>query len=96
MKNKYQNHIIIFLISFIIYFILGMIITYYLNTFDTWGVMFEIDTPRVVGDLTLVEYDHYRIAVHPLFIILFQPIILLLTIIIKQPIISCILLQSII
>ena len=96
MINKYKNQITIVLIGFMIYFILGMFVTYHLNTFDTWGVMFEIDTPRVVGDLTLINYDHYRIAVHPLFIILFQPTILLINIIIKEPIISSILLQSII
>ena len=94
MIDKYRNFIIIFLMSFIIYLVCGLIITYNFNTFDIWNVMFEFDTPRVVGDLTLCVFDHYRVAVHPLFVILFQPIVLLINIIINNPIISSLLLQS--
>ena len=94
MIHKYKKHIIIFLASFIIYFLCGLIITYNFNTYNTWNVMFEFDTPRVVGDLTLYDFDHYRVAVHPLFVILFQPIVLLINIIMNNSIISCLLLQS--
>ena len=47
------------------------------------------------GDLAIHYYSHYRTAVHPLFVILFQPIICILDLIFNDPIFSILLLQSI-
>lgn len=94
MIKKYKKEIIIFLIGFIIYFILGLLLSHYLNTANFWNVLFDLDTPRVLSDLSLRDFNHYRIAVHPLFIIIFQPIVLLLNFIINDSVISIILIQS--
>lgn len=92
--KEYKTEIIILLSAFTIYFILGLIFTYYLNTYNYWGVVFDLDTPRIYGDLSLIEYNHYRAQVHPLFIIIFQPIILLIKFIIKDAPLGIIILQS--
>ena len=94
MLIKYKKEITIFLIFFLIYFLLGTIITYYFNTSNFWNVLFEMDTPRVLGDLSLINYNHYRISVHPLLIIIFQPIVIIMTKILSNSIFSILLLQA--
>lgn len=95
MIKKNKNTIILFLLFFIVYFILGIFLTYYLDISKFWNVLFDLDSPRVLGDLSLREFNHYRSAVHPLFVILFQPIVFILKNIINNSIISIILIQSI-
>lgn len=94
MIEKYKKEIIILISAFTIYFLLGLIFTYYLKTFNYWGVVFDLDTPRIYGDLSLIEYNHYRAQVHPLFIIIFQPVVLFIKFIIKDAPLAIILLQS--
>ena len=96
MLNKYKNKIIIFLLGFLVYFICGLILTYYLDTAKFWNVLFDLDTPRVLGDLTIRNYNHYRVAVHPLFVIVFQPIVRILDLLINNFNITIVLIQSII
>lgn len=36
-------------------------------------ILFELDTPRVVGDMTMPQASHYRTKVHPLYILLANP-----------------------
>jgi hypothetical protein len=45
----------------------------------TFNALFNADCFRVVADLTSTDTDHYRTAVHPLFVLLFNPIGVLLT-----------------
>lgn len=94
MINKYKKELLIFISFFIVYFILGLIFTYYLEIYKYWDVMFDVDTPRVVGDLSSFTSYHYRASVHPLFIFIFQPIVLFLKLIFKDKAISILLLQS--
>lgn len=94
MLKKYKKEISIFLIGFITYFISGIVLSSFLNTANYWNVMFDFDTPRVLGDLSIFDYNHYRISVHPLFVIMFQPIVLLINLILKDSISSIILMQS--
>jgi len=96
MINKYKKEIIIFLIGFLFYYILGIILSYYLDTSNYWNVLFDLDTPRVLGDLSVRYFDHYRTAVHPLFVIIFQPIVYILKSILNSPILAILLIQSII
>ena len=84
MINKHKKEIIIVLSSFLLYFVLGTIFTYYLQTSKFWNVLFDLDTPRVFGDLALREFNHYRATVHPLFILLFQPLVSLLNLFITD------------
>lgn len=95
MIKKYKTEITIFLSFFLLYFILGCIFSYYLGTFNFWNVLFDLDTPRVFGDLSIYDYNHYRVAVHPLFVILLQPVIFIINIITHDSAISILLLQSI-
>lgn len=92
--NKNKKLFILFICFFVFYFILGTILSYYLNTANYWSVLFDMDTPRVLGDLSLMDYNHYRVSVHPLFVILFQPIVIFLNLFTSDSIISIILLQS--
>lgn len=94
--KKYKKELIIFLSAFALYFILGLIFSYYLNTYNYWNVAFDMDNPRVFGDLTSRGYNHYRTSVHPLFVILFQPIVFFINLIIKNKIIVVLILQSLV
>ena len=38
------------------------------------NALFGADVPRVIGDLTSPNANHYRTAVHPLFVLLFNPL----------------------
>lgn len=44
------------------------------GAFDKFNAIFGADVPRVIGDLTCVSANHYRTKVHPLFVLLFNPI----------------------
>ncbi len=41
--------------------------------FELTNVLFQLDTPRVIGDMTVPDSDHSRTKVHPLFVILVNP-----------------------
>ena len=94
--KKYKKEILIFLTSFIIYFLLGLVITYYLGTSKFWDVLFDMDCPRVLGDLTSRAYNHSRVSVHPLFVILFQPLVRIINLSINDFSLTIPLIQSII
>ena len=94
--KKFRTEIILFLSCFLLYFILGTILSYYLDTANFWNVLFDLDTPRVLRDLSIIDFNHYRTAVHPLFVICFQPIVLILNKIILNPVIVIVLIQSIV
>lgn len=96
MNNDKKKTVILFLTLFLLYFCVGIILSYYYNTANYWNVAFDMDCPRVLGDLSIVNYNHYRASVHPLFIIIFQPLVLILTKFMSSSILSIIFLQSII
>lgn len=81
-NNKYKNkkllknrkEIILFSISFLYLVILGILLTYNYNFYDNFNLLFGSDSSRVISDLTSIGANHYRAGVHPLFIILIQPI----------------------
>jgi len=91
---KKNNNIFIFSISFVLFFFLGIIFTYLYSTIDNINLFFEADSIRVLNDLTIIMTDHYRTIVHPLFVILFQPVILLLRPIFSNPLLISLVLQS--
>ena len=101
-NNKFKNNdsvrtaFIFGLVFFLFYFILGSIFTYNSLSTNKFNLFFGADTPRVIVDLTKVSANHYRTLVHPLFIILFQPIVQLLNLIIKNELLSSVLFQSMI
>jgi len=42
--------------------------------FYKFDILFEIDTPRVISDITSFSGDHYRTKVHPIYVLLVNPI----------------------
>jgi len=90
---KKSNYILMFLISFVLYFSLGIIFTYYIDTTKFFDLFFSSDTPRVIIDLTFRNFDHYRTIVHPLFV-LFQFPVKFISILINNDLIAVLLLQS--
>lgn len=96
-KKTIRKLALIFVIFFSIYFMLGSIFSCYIKTNGFYNMFFGTDSHRVFIDLTqLIAPEHYRTTVHPLFIIMFQPIVRLLDIIIKNNMLSAIILQSLI
>lgn len=92
--QKNQFYIKLFLIFFLIYFILGSFITYYLKMTSFWDIFYEVDSPRVLWDMTSYYANHYRVYVHPFFVIFTQPFVTLFTFLLKNNLISAVLLQS--
>lgn len=95
-NDSIRKAIIFSIICFLLYFILGSIYTYYINSIGKYNLFFGTDSPRVLIDLTQISGGHQRTAVHPLFVIFFQPIVHIFNAIIGNKLLASILLQSII
>ena len=93
MLKKYKTEIVLFLSFFVITFSLGIYFNHYLNLGKYWNVLFDLDTPRVLADITVREYNHSRILVHPLLIIFIKPIYKMLDIVVHDPLITMTLIQ---
>lgn len=100
-KTNYENsfftqqsreRLTLFFIFFCVYTFLGMCISY-ATTFET-NLFFGADNYRAFLDIAVIEDNHYRIQVHPLFLILVQPITLILNGIVNDAKMSVILLES--
>lgn len=89
-KRQFKCPMIIFEIAFLGYFFLGMCISYPV-TLDRCDILFGADSSRVFGDMTKIIYYHYRIKVHPLFLLAVQPVTLSLNGIINYPAMTVIL-----
>ena len=77
--NK-NSLIFLFSIFFILYLTFGLYITFLNNVItEQWNWLFEADCPRIYYDLTQLNADHYRTKVHPLQLILLQPIVQLIS-----------------
>ncbi len=67
----------LFLFFFTFYLILGIYLSYlYVPKLDFF---FGSDMERVIGDMTGIFNNHYRVRVHPIYILLLQPITLMLS-----------------
>jgi hypothetical protein len=42
--------------------------------FELTNALFQLDAPRVIGDMTVPVFDHSRTKVHPLYVIMVNPI----------------------
>ena len=70
LKNK--DRYIVCIAAFFLYFVLGFICNY-INGFDL-NVFFGTDNFRAFGDFAYVDANHYRVKVHPLLLVLWQPL----------------------
>lgn len=65
----------IFLAFLVFYVLLGMLASY-VGPIDKVNLLFGADNSRAYRDIALIEADHYRVKVHPLLLLLVQPVIL--------------------
>ncbi len=80
------------LLLFMFYVFLGLCISY--PVFYENNIFFGADNARVYLDLTSIEFNHRRIKVHPLFLLLTQPITFVLNGLINNHAMSVIILEA--
>jgi hypothetical protein len=83
----------IFLFFFLLYFYFSLLLAQ-TGVFSNYGIFFELDTPRVIGDMTIFDANHYRTKVHPLFVLLTNPAGMLLSNLLKSHLLTAMLLNS--
>ncbi len=83
----------VFLFFFILYFSLSLLLAQ-TGAFSNYGIFFELDTPRIVGDMAIFDANHYRTNVHPLFVLLVNPTGTLLSHLLKSPLLAAMVLNS--
>ena len=76
MKSKLRFSDVGFLFVFSMFFcvVIGILLSYQYDFSKNFDLLFGSDTTRVIGDITEFSYNHYRVSVHPLFILLLQPL----------------------
>ena len=95
--NKIDNkkiEKIIFIVSMIICLFLGVVLSYNYDFTNSYNLLFDSDTGRVIRDATEIIADHSRLNVHPLYTLLIQPVVLLLSGITLNKMISLVILSS--
>ncbi len=93
--NDKKFFIALFILLFI-YLLTGFYIIYnHLDIITKAEVFLGADNARAWNDLTVINSDHYRIKVHPLFILLIQPFVHTLNLIINNTAVSLIIIQSV-
>lgn len=68
----------LFIFSFLFAFIIGVIITYSFNFENIVDFFLQSDTGRIIGDMTDPLYNHHRLNVHPLFVLITEPVYFIL------------------
>ena len=80
--NKYSSKTILkylFLFSFLFSLVITLIISYNLDFSKNYNLLFDSDSSRVINDAINPLAQHLRIYLHPLYILLLQPFIFLLS-----------------
>jgi hypothetical protein len=85
--------ICVFLFFFTLYFSFSLLWAQ-AGSFEDYGIIFETDSKRVIGDMTNFDANHYRTNVHPLFVLLVNPTGILLSHILKSQLLAGIFLNS--
>lgn len=73
-KNAKKTGIHLSILFSIFYIIIGILITYNYDFSETYDLLFDLDTARVISDMSNIFGNHYRLTVHPLFVLLYQPV----------------------
>ena len=58
--------------------LLGIFLNYNYNLYDNYNLLFDSDTGRVMLDSTIIAASHYRLDVHPLFVLIIQPLVFII------------------
>lgn len=92
-----NNSKIVFCLFFFLFFTFALSVTFFNDSItELYDIIFGADCPRVYNDFVLVSGNHYRTSVHPLQLILIQPIISLLSGLTHSPRVSLLILNSIV
>jgi len=82
------------LFFFVVYYFTAMAISS-TQGYVRWSTLFQADFPRVLRDLTEANGNHLRTNVHPIYVLLLNPIGVLLTQLLKSQINAVLLMTSI-
>lgn len=88
----HNKNLKILCVFFTIYVLLGLCISYSAKFND--NVFFDADNYRAFLDLTEIQYHHYRVKVHPLFLIFTESVVLIINGFINNNALSVIILES--
>lgn len=83
-----KTETILFLIAFLFFVFITILLEYNFGIDKNYNLLFDSDTARVIGDATLINALHYRLCVHPLFLLFTQPLVFLLNGIVLNKIIA--------
>ena len=84
----------LFCLSMIITITLGILLIYTFDFTDNYNLLFQQDTTRVISDISEYVANHCRVGVHPLFLIIVQPLYLIINLLVTNKMITIILLVS--
>lgn len=80
---------------FCAYFVFGLYLSYKVQNYTGWNdAIFNSDSYRVISDFFGNYASHYRTKVHPLYVLLIQPVVRFLYLFIHNEYVSIVLLQS--
>ena len=96
LKSKNNIEKILFTIFLIFYVIIGVQVLCNHNLTSPTELIFNTDTIRVMNDISSISGYHARLSVHPLLVILTQPIYFLLNGIIHNKLITIVIMSSIV
>ena len=93
-RNQIYAGISLFIVFFCLYFIASGFLEK-ASAFEEFDILFEMDTPRVIEDMTVFREDHSRTRVHPLFVMMVNPLGTLLTRLTQSGILTARILNSV-
>ena len=98
--NKYfekHSQSLLFLSFFFIFLTCGLYFTFFNNAILTqYDLVFDADSPRVLGDFLIIQFNHYRVKVHPLLLITLQPIFHFFNAFVQSTIATTLIVQSVV
>ena len=94
--SKIKTEHYLFIVSMFFLTLLGIFLSYNYNLYENYNLLFDSDTGRVILDATLMNAEHYRVDIHPLFIIMIQPLVFIIKGIVVNRIMAIIILSSIV
>ena len=73
--KKQKTEFYLFIGSMFFLVLLGFLLNYNYLLNENYNLLFDFDTGRIFLDATVVNAEHYRLDVHPLFVIIIQPLV---------------------
>lgn len=95
MKNK-KNALLLFClfaIFYSLYFYLGFLLSQ-TKAFSGFNILFEYDTPRVIGDIASFSSNHGRTSIHPIYVLLVNPLGCSLSYLIHSKLLAAVIINS--